>query len=209
MIVQLAIGLLESNTYLVYHPDTRHGIVVDPGGEIAPLLAEIAARDLTIEAVLNTHAHFDHSAANAQVCRHFSVPLGLHPADMILLRQGGGAAWFGLTCENAPDPTLLLDDGMTLTCGGLEIRVIHTPGHTPGSVCLYLPQEEALLTGDTLFAGNVGRTDLPGGSARNLTASLRKLAQLPPGTRIFPGHGPESTLAMECRRNPWLRRLCP
>jgi len=209
MIVRLPLGLLESNTYLIYHPTSRRGVIVDPGGEVAPLLDEITARGLTIEAVLNTHGHFDHSAANAALCRHLAIPLGLHPADRELLEQGGGAGWFGLDYEASPFPTLLLEDGVSLDFGGLKIEVIHTPGHTPGSVCLYLPEAAALLTGDTLFAGNVGRTDLPGGSARDLTASLKKLVQLPPATRIYPGHGPESTLAEECRRNPWLRRLCP
>ncbi len=208
MLLRFPIGLLESNTYVVYDPATRHGVVVDPGGEVEPVLAAIAEQALTIDAVLNTHGHFDHVAANARLCAHFNVPLGLHPADADLLRSGGGASWFELDLETSPQPGLWLEDGLILTVGSLHLQVMHTPGHTPGSVCLYVKEAEALLTGDTLFAGSVGRTDFPGGSARDLTGSLKKLIRLPGTTRIYPGHGPESTLADECRFNPWLRRLC-
>lgn len=208
MILRLPVGLLESNTYVVYDAASRRALIVDPGGEAAPLLALIAEHSLEVEAVLNTHGHFDHSAANARLCTALGVPLGLHPADASLLSEGGGATWFEIPYEASPRPTLWLEDGQVLKVGNLTVQVIHTPGHTPGSVCLYIPEDEALITGDTLFAGSVGRTDFPGGSARDLTASLKKLIQLPRSTRIYPGHGEESTLAEECRFNPWLRRLC-
>ncbi len=208
MIISLPIGLLASNTYLVYDPVAKRGVIVDPGGAVEPLLNEITARALTIEAVLNTHAHFDHSAANARVCHHFNVPLGLHPADEALLQQGGGALWFDMPYEASPQPTIRLEEGTRLTCGHLTLEVIHTPGHTPGSICLYIPEDEALLTGDTVFADNVGRTDLPGGNARALTASLKKLVNLPRNTRLYPGHGESCTLEEACRFNPWLQRLC-
>lgn len=212
MIVGLPIGLVESNCYLVYdesldHTATPNGAVVDPGGDVQPLLDEIARRGVRLGYLLNTHGHFDHIAANAQLRAAFPAPLGLHPADRALLAAGGGAAMFGLTYINSPAPDVDLYDGLILQIGKLRLEVLHTPGHTPGSVCFYCPEERALLTGDTLFAGSVGRTDLPGGDARQLSASLRRLLALPPETRILPGHGPESTLEVERRTNPWLRRL--
>lgn len=212
MIIGLPIGLVESNCYLIYDEafnDTTmpNGAVVDPGGDVRPLLDEIDRRRVRLGYLLNTHGHFDHIAANAHLHATFPVPLGLHPADRDLLAIGGGAAMFGLTHISSPAPDFELYDGLRLNIGRLHLEVLHTPGHTPGSVCFYCPEEAALFTGDTLFAGSVGRTDLPGGDARQLHRSLKRLLTLPPETRILPGHGPESTLDVERHTNPWLRRL--
>jgi hydroxyacylglutathione hydrolase len=204
MIIQLPLGILEANCYLVYDEDNNDGVIVDPGGDTAPLLQEIQQRHVTVKAILNTHGHFDHSAGNADLA-HFNVPLAIHPADRELLAEGGGATWFGLPEVPAVQPTLDLTEGFELAVGKLHLRVIETPGHTPGSVSLYIAEERALLTGDTLFASGVGRTDLPGGDPRALTESLKRLLTLPPETVIYPGHGPTSTLAQEKRSNPWLR----
>lgn len=204
MIIQLPLGILEANCYLVYDADNGNGIVVDPGGDVAPLLREIEQRRVTVKAILNTHGHFDHSAGNIDLA-HLHVPLAIHPADRELLAAGGGAAWFGFPPVPAVQPTLDLTAGFELAVGKLHGHVLETPGHTPGSVCLYIPEENALLTGDTLFAGSVGRTDLPGGDPRALTESLKRLLTLPPETVIYPGHGPLSTLAQEKRNNPWLK----
>ena len=207
MILRLPIGLLGSNTYLVYDEKNGESTIVDPGGEIQPLLDEIRQRRVQVRYILNTHAHFDHIAANAAVKAQFDVPLGLHPADRELLLHGGGATLFGLNYVPSPPPDLDLVEGLTLAVGLLYLQVLHTPGHTPGSVCLYIPEEAALLTGDTLFAGSVGRSDLPGGNARQLTESLRRLLDLPPETTVYPGHGAVTTLSAERRHNPWLRQL--
>ncbi len=207
MIISLPIGLVNSNIYLVYDEEQRAGIIVDTGGDHQLVTQEIEQRQLNIHYILNTHGHFDHIIANAPLKATYAVPLGIHPADRKLLLIGGGATLLGLAYIPSPPPELELTDGLTLQVGGWELQVIHTPGHTPGSVCFYLPEERALLTGDTLFAGSVGLTDLPGGSARQLTSSLRRLLELPPETVIYPGHGPCSTLARESRENPWLRRL--
>ena len=136
---------------------------------------------------------------------HDGVPLALHPADRGLLANGGGAAWFGLTYAQSPSPTIDLTDGDELEVGNLHIQVLATPGHTPGGVCFYVPEEHALITGDTLFANSVGRTDLPGGDPRALTESLKRLLALPPETIVHPGHGPSSTLAQERQHNPRLK----
>lgn len=209
MIVQLPIGLVQSNTYLVYDEEQREGAIVDPGGKIHPLVEEIEERDVKVRYILLTHGHFDHIAGNAGIKSEFNVPLGVHPDDRDLVIEGGGASMFEMAYVPSPEPDFDLTDGLRLELGKLHIEVIHTPGHTPGSVCLYVPEEQALLTGDTLFAGSVGRTDLPGGHARKLTNSLRKLMQLPPETHIYPGHGPRTTLRRQMQSNPWLQRIDP
>lgn len=206
MIVQIPLGILEANCYLVYDEAGGEGVIVDPGGDTTPLRREIEQRRVTIKAILNTHGHFDHSAGNAELAS-FNVPLGIHPDDRDLLADGGGAAWFGFPRVPTMQPSLILTEGFEYIVGDLRLRVLETPGHTPGSVCLYIAEENALLTGDTLFAGGIGRSDLPGGDPRALTASLTRLLTLPPETVIYPGHGPTSTLAHEKRHNPWLRLI--
>ena len=206
MIVQIPLGILEANCYLVYDEASGEGVIVDPGGDTTALRREIKQRGVTIKAILNTHGHFDHSAGNAELAS-FDVPLGIHPDDRDLLAEGGGAAWFGMPTVPAMQPTLALIEGFKYAVGNLHLNVITTPGHTPGSICLYIPEENALLTGDTLFASGIGRTDLPGGNPRAMTESLARLLALPPETVIYPGHGPTSTLAREKRQNPWLRRI--
>ncbi len=204
MIITLPMGIMEANCYLIYDKDGGEGVVIDPGGNGKPLLQEIAKRALTIRYILNTHGHFDHIAGNADLDK-LHAPLGIHPADRDLLLEGGGTAWFGLDFIASPTPTVELNEGQTLNVGQFHIEVIHTPGHTPGSVCFYIPEEKSLISGDTLFAGSVGRSDLPGGDARILDASLQRLLNFPLDTRIYPGHGPASTLDIERRSNPWLR----
>jgi hydroxyacylglutathione hydrolase len=208
-ILQLPIGLLASNCYLIYNAEGEEAAIVDPGMlDTGPLLQEITKRTLRIRYILNTHGHFDHVAGNGLLAPA-EAGLGIHPADRDLLLQGGGSAHFGLTIPPSPEADLDLIDGASLKLGTATLEIIHTPGHTPGCVCLYLPDEAALLTGDTLFAGSVGRTDLPGGDQRKLENSLARLLQLPARTKIYPGHGPATTLDVEKRRNPWLKVLTP
>ncbi len=210
MIIGLPVGALQANCYLLFDEEGGEAVIVDPGGDPVPIFREIERHRLRVRAILNTHAHFDHIAANAIVKRRYSeARLMLHRADFPLLAEGGGAAWFDLAYIPSPPADHALEDGEVLQVGALTLEVIHTPGHTPGSLCFHIPQEQALLSGDTLFRGSVGRTDLPGGDARQLTTSLRRLAAtLPKETVIYPGHGAATTLAEECRHNPFLRRLC-
>jgi glyoxylase-like metal-dependent hydrolase (beta-lactamase superfamily II) len=192
---------------LVYDHEGGDGAIVDPGvQDPTRLLEEITARDLTIRYILNTHGHFDHVVGNALLDLPQAL-LGLHSADRRMLLAGGGGAEFGVPNKPPREPDLELTDGMQLSVGELQIRIIHTPGHSPGSICLYVPQDEALISGDTLFAGGVGRTDFYGGDLEALKQSLRRLLELPPETRIYPGHGETTTLAEERRTNPWLQEL--
>ncbi len=205
MIIQLPIGLLGSNCYIVHN--AGESAVVDPGfDDPEPLLEALNTHGLRVRYILNTHGHFDHTIGNARL-QLPEAQLAIHPADRQLLLSGGGLAQFGLPEIASPEPALDLVEETPLTLGTLHIKVLHTPGHTPGSVCLYIPETGDVLTGDTLFAGAVGRTDLPGGDARQLTQSLRKLLQLPAETRVHPGHGDPTTLGVERQHNPWLQRL--
>lgn len=208
MIMTYPIGMMQANCYLVYDKESGDSVIVDPGGDTTPVLKEIEKRHLSLHYILNTHGHFDHIAGNAGLA-FLNVPFAIHPADRDLLIKGGGARWFGLPYSPSPSPTLDLTDDLVLEVGTLHIEVLHTPGHSPGSVCLYVPENNALLTGDTLFAGSVGRSDLPGGDERVLMESLKQLLIFPPETILYPGHGPSSTLAVERRGNPWLRGIAP
>jgi hydroxyacylglutathione hydrolase len=206
-IIQLPIGLLGANCYLVYDREGGEAAIVDPGmRDPQQLLDQIARLALRVQVILNTHGHFDHVAGNG-LLEFPNADLGIHPADRALLMQGGGARQFGFMPPASPPPTLALVDGKQLTLGSETIEIIHTPGHTPGCVCFYIPAVPAVLTGDTLFAGSVGRTDLTGGSQRELEASLRRLMRLPSETRLYPGHGPATSLSVEKRNNPWLKVL--
>lgn len=207
MIIQLPIGLMSSNCYVIYDHDQGQGAIVDPGTpDTRALMREVDQHQLHIRYILHTHGHFDHVLANG-ILDLPDAQLAIHAADRGLLMAGGGAQMFGLPVVSSPEPSLILEDGMVLAIGELRVEVLHTPGHTPGSVCFYIPEEHGLLTGDTLFASSVGRTDLPGGSHQTLERSLRRLCKLPGGTRVYPGHGDTTTIDHERRVNPFLRHL--
>ncbi|MCJ7550922.1 MAG: MBL fold metallo-hydrolase [Anaerolineae bacterium] len=207
MIIQLPIGLMGSNCYVIYDHDQGEGAIVDPGvSEAGPLMREVNRHQLHIQSVLNTHGHFDHVLGNS-ILDLPGAQLAIHAGDRDLLLAGGGAPMFGLPFVPSPEPTLILEDGMVLAIGDLRVEVLHTPGHTPGSVCFHISEEHGLLTGDTLFEGSVGRTDLPGGCHQTLERSLKRLCELPGSTRVYPGHGDATTIDRERRVNPFLRHL--
>lgn len=201
----LTVGLFASNCHFLV-ADGGRALVVDPGGEPERLLTLLDERGWIPAAYLLTHGHVDHVHALAPLHARYPAPIGLHPLD---------AAW-AFTDLNAYPPYYdtpvappRLDrawaDGEEWTDAGLTYRVIETPGHSPGGVCFHFPAEKVLLAGDTLFQGSVGRTDLPGGDARLLAASLRKLLTLPDETVVYCGHGPRTTIGRERRSNPFLR----
>jgi len=191
------VGLLQVNCYLIWPEGERTAAVIDPGGNGRKILNSLREKNLEPRYIFHTHGHWDHTGATAFLFRETSAPAYMHPADntkSLLVRL-----------FRKSHPSLLpLSDGQTLPLGPFTIQVLHTPGHSPGSVCLRI--EEALFTGDLLFAGGVGRFDLKGGSFRELIKSLReRLAPLPDRLAVYPGHGPETILGQERATNPLFR----
>jgi hydroxyacylglutathione hydrolase len=206
IVVTLPVGLIQTNCYVVGCEQTREGIVVDPGGDPERILAAVERHGLAVKYVLNTHAHFDHTDANGAIVEATGAPLAIHPRELPLLRMSGGAALFGLQADPSPPPDLELHGGEELQVGTLCFQVLYTPGHTPGHVCFYEPDEGALFDGDVLFYRGIGRTDLPGGSWQQLLRSIRDvLFALPDETVVYSGHGPATTIGEEKRLNPWLK----
>ena len=207
MILQsIPVGMNQTNCYIVGCEQTQAGVVIDPGDSSAQILAVVEESGLSIHYVLNTHCHFDHIGANAGVVAATGARLALHPAELPILRAQGGAAVFGLQMEDSPLPDVELAPDQVLAVGALNLRVLHTPGHSLGSLTFYLEEEGVAFDGDLLFAGGVGRTDLPGGNWDMLMHSIRDvLFALPAETMLYPGHGPHTTVGREKRSNPWLR----
>ncbi|MEO7998821.1 MAG: MBL fold metallo-hydrolase [Gemmatimonadaceae bacterium] len=202
----ITVGLLEENCWLVMDPDTREAVLVDPGDEGERLLAAVDAEGATLKGIWLTHAHFDHLGAVAHIMRERPVPIWLHPLDRGLYDNAVAAAErFGLDVEQPPPPHHELSEGDTVTLGSYSFSVMHTPGHSPGHVG-FLGQD-VLLGGDCLFAGSVGRTDLPFCDPAVFQKTLHRLASLPEGTRVLPGHGPATTIGRERATNPFLRHL--
>ncbi|MEW6219339.1 MAG: MBL fold metallo-hydrolase [Thermodesulfobacteriota bacterium] len=207
IIEKLTVGALAVSCYLVACSETRHGLIIDPGGDEDRILAAIKRLDLVIDAIVCTHAHPDHVAANAVLKEKTGARIVMHADDDAFFARPEIRTFFsGLGMPFSPPADTRVRDGDTITTGSLTFTVLHTPGHTPGSICLY--GHGQLFTGDTLFVGGVGRTDFPGGSERALERSLgEKLRGLPPATIVWPGHdygGERSTIGEELQDNPYL-----
>jgi len=198
------VGALETNCYLVYDEETRDCAVIDPGADPEKIIATIADLELKPVVVLNTHGHVDHVGANAGIVEKYAVPLAMHAADTDLLQVSDFIELsLLLGARNSPPPDRLLADGDEIAFGRTSLRVIHIPGHTPGSIGFV--HGGVLFSGDTLFCGGVGRTDLPGGSWKDLERSIReRILTLPEETVVLPGHGPWTTVEQERASNPVL-----
>jgi hydroxyacylglutathione hydrolase len=201
----IPVGITQTNCYIVGCEETQEGVVIDPGEHPKRILKAIEDSGLAIRYVLNTHCHFDHVGANAEIVTATGAPLALHPAELPILQARGGAALFGVMARESPLPDVELEPGQVLEVGTLRFQVLYTPGHSPGGVTFYLEQEGVAFDGDVLFAGGVGRTDLPGGDWDTLMHSIHQvLFALPDETVLYPGHGPKTTVGREKAHNPWL-----
>lgn len=218
MIVKtLVVGLVQTNCYVIADEETGHTAVIDPGGDVERIVSTVQKTstrfkaDLCVDYVINTHAHFDHVQENGrlleQLAKVQSEPpmLVTHRQAVSMLSIGGGAELFGLRAVPSPDPDLLVQDGDVLSWGNVAFQILHTPGHSPGSISLYSAKENCVFVGDVLFAQGVGRTDLPGGNWKTLMDSIRdRLFALPDDAVVYPGHGPSTTIGREKHSNPFL-----
>ncbi|HUT54308.1 MAG TPA: MBL fold metallo-hydrolase [bacterium] len=190
-------GLMQVNCYLVWDEDSKMAMVIDPGGDAKKIARTIKEKGLTLMAIVHTHGHWDHTAGSDSLQRLTGAPVLRHPLD----------AKSGYLHRPRPSDGVKvhdLEDGQDLNIGGLRFKVIHTPGHSRGGICLYTPG--SLFSGDLLFSGSVGRWDLSGGSFRELVKSLnQRLAALPDDTDVYPGHGPAAALGLERAQNPFFK----
>lgn len=204
----LPVGPLQCNCSIIGDEASREAMVIDPGADIADVLAIVQKHNLQVKQIVITHAHIDHVGGAMKLRAATGAPILLNQNDYALLKMlDVQAAWIGVP----PPETVEIDHSVaerdTVQAGPLVANVIHTPGHTEGSICLYFPLEKKLIAGDTLFAGSIGRTDLPGGSMGKIMQSLHeKVLALPDETTVIPGHGPLTTIGVERESNPFLSK---
>ncbi len=198
------VGPFQENCYLVVDETTGRAVLIDPGADGDMLVRMVRESDATLDAIWLTHAHIDHIGGIAEVKRHFDVPVHLHPLDLPYYTQlsARAAELYGVPFEQPEGPDEALAEGDVLSCGALRFTVMHVPGHAPGLVSFN--GEGVALCGDLLFAGSIGRTDLPLSNPFDMDASLERLGVLPGETLVYPGHGPATTIAEEQRSNPFL-----
>lgn len=204
----LVTGELKVNCYLLGCQASGQALVIDPGGKASRILEILEEQGLTLKMVVNTHGHFDHIGGNRELVEKTGAELMIHAADLPILRGASDhASQFGCQAIAAsPEPTRLLNHGDRIELGELQFEVIHVPGHSPGGICLL--GEGRLFVGDSLFAGSIGRTDLPSGDQGALMQALRdRVLSLPEETLVYPGHGPETTIGRERRTNPFVRYM--
>jgi glyoxylase-like metal-dependent hydrolase (beta-lactamase superfamily II) len=205
-IEQIIVGPLESNCFIVFDEQKHQALIVDPGAEPDKILRFIEAGKLDVNYIVCTHAHFDHVGAVAAIREKTAASIVLHKLEREIYAgvKDQGALW-GFTVEQPPQPDKLVEEGDTLRVGDLEFTVLHTPGHSPGGICLY--GAGVLISGDSIFAGSVGRTDFFGGSIEALKGSFKRIISLPPDTKILPGHGEQTTVGIEKEMNFFVHEL--
>jgi len=192
------VGPLQNNVFLVVDKEARKAAIIDPGFEHETFLTRAKQIGANIGLVINTHGHFDHTGKDREIRDETGAKVVIHEADAHMLEENAKEPpWFAIEPPLPCAADLLLKGGETLEVGRIRLKVLHTPGHTEGSICLYEPIGMHLFSGDTLFAGTFGRTDLPGGDASKMVQSLRQLSRLPPQVRVYPGHGPFTTIGKE------------
>ncbi len=200
----LPVGPFAANCYIYASETTATGIIIDPGDEADVILQNVSALGLTIKHIILTHGHIDHVGALKETKEATGAEIDIHSEDTTALSRDLVSRMFGLSYPKPPPPDCRLSDGDTISFADTSLKVVHTPGHSPGSICLLT--NKLIFSGDTLFCGGIGRSDLPGGDYRKLMHSLRtRLLALPDDTRVYPGHGPSTTIGQERRQNPFLQ----
>jgi len=199
------VGPLEVNCYLVGCEESREIFIIDPGDDLAEIEETIKDLDYIPRGIINTHGHIDHAGGVDALMKKLDLPYYIHCGDLPVLQAlDAQSNQFGLFLSGIPTPSGYLSDGQVLEIGKIKLQVIHTPGHSPGGICLLT--EDCLISGDTLFAGSIGRSDLPGGDGFTLIESIKtKLMVLDENTRVYPGHGPKSSIEFELQYNPFLK----
>ena len=202
----LPVGPLQCNCSVIGDETTREAMVIDPGDDIQDVLALIHKHNLQVKQIVITHAHIDHVGGAMKLRAATGAPILLNQNDYALLKMlDAQAAWIGMRSPGKVEIDRSVTTGETVTAGSLNASILHTPGHTEGSICLYFPAHNKLIAGDTLFAGSIGRTDLPGGSMQKILRSLHHtVLALPDETVVIPGHGPLTTIGEERETNPFL-----
>lgn len=201
------VGPLQCNCTILGDEETREAIVVDPGDEVSRIHRRLSSLGLTLKQILVTHAHIDHVGGALKLKSLTGAPIFLNENDLPLLQiMAEQAAWVGVQTPETAPPDEPLIDGSSVGLANYPARVLHTPGHTQGSICLHFAPLKMVLAGDTLFAGSIGRTDLPGGNGEQILHSIQnRLLTLPDETKVVPGHGPVTTIGAERRTNPFLK----
>jgi hydroxyacylglutathione hydrolase len=204
----LPVGPLQCNCSIIGDETTRQAMVIDPGDDIADILAVISKHNLQVKQIVITHAHIDHVGGAMKLRAATGAPILLNQNDTALLKMlDVQAAWIGMAAPGKVEIDQSIGESDKVQAGPLVAQVLHTPGHTEGSICLYFPTEKKLIAGDTLFAGSIGRTDLPGGSFDKIIRSLHeKVLALPDETVVVPGHGPLTSIGEERKSNPFLQK---
>jgi hydroxyacylglutathione hydrolase len=205
----LPVGLLQCNCSIFGDEQSREALVIDPGDNIDDILAILARHSLRVKTIVITHAHIDHIGGAAKLKAATGAPVVMNALDQELYDHlDVQASWLGMEPPTRTAIDAAASDGDALTLGPAEFRVLHTPGHTQGSISLWIPTENKLIAGDTLFRDSIGRTDLPGGNPRQILRSIEgQLLRLPEETVVVPGHGPNTTIGREKERNPFLQCL--
>jgi len=206
IIKSLSVGPLENNCFIIVNEDTKEALLIDPGDEPDRIIDVINENSFKVKYIVCTHAHFDHVGAVPEIKKETDAKIVIHRDEVSIYERATDlSALWEFEIDPLPEPDILVLEGDRLVVGGLKFQILHTPGHSPGGICLY--GEGIIITGDTLFAGSVGRTDFYGGDVEKLKKSIKRLMALPDEVKIFPGHGPQSTIGYERDNNLFYRSI--